>query len=118
MRRGFGAARPAAAAPAPAAPAAAKAGAKAKADDLPPLAADEIDEEDVLDGGESDDELSEEDKQAFEADLLAAEKRARAAMALQRVRGRCCVAMLFLFLFASAETSGVARRMTMRMTRR
>ena len=94
MHRGFGAPRPAAAPAAPAAAApAAKAKAKAKDEDLPPLAADEIDEEDVIDGGESDDELSEEDKNAFEADLLAAEKRARAAMALQRVRERAACAM-------------------------
>lgn len=102
-RRGFGAPRPAATPAAPAATAApaAKAKAQPKEEDLPPLAADEIDEEDVIDGGESDDELTEEDKNAFEADLLAAEKRARAAMALQRVRGRCACAM---WVSAGAET--------------
>ena len=47
----------------------------------------------MIDDGESDDELSEEDKNAFEADLLAAEKRARAAMALQRVREPAACAM-------------------------
>ena len=40
----------------------------------------------MIDAGDSDEELTEEEKNAFEADLLAAEKRALAAMALRRVR--------------------------------
>ena len=40
----------------------------------------------MIDADDSDDELTEEEKNAFEADLLAAEKRALAAMALQWVR--------------------------------
>ena len=106
------------AAPAPAAAAKPKAKAKEAALPAPPLAADEIDEADVIDAGDSDDELTEEAKQAFEADLLAAEKRARAAMALVRVRAATPPARDGCPSARVLTTADCMHRMTRMMTRR